>query len=62
LFAQHREEIRCVITDLTMPGMDGGKFYGFAKIQPNLPVIWSVGTTKLKQWNGLIQKNHKLFT
>ena len=40
LFAQHREEIRCVITDLTMPGMDGWEiFTALRKIQPNLPVI-----------------------
>ncbi len=40
LFAQHREEIRCVITDLTMPGMNGWEiFTALKKIQPNLPVI-----------------------
>jgi CheY-like chemotaxis protein len=40
LFTQHREKIRCVITDLTMPKMDGWEtLMALRKIQPNLPVI-----------------------
>jgi len=40
LFAQHREKIRCVITDLTMPKMDGWEtLTALRKIHPNIPVI-----------------------
>ncbi|MBU1340301.1 MAG: transporter substrate-binding domain-containing protein [Proteobacteria bacterium] len=44
LFRQHQDMIRCVITDLTMPGMDGWEILRILrKIQPALPVILASG-------------------
>ena len=44
LFRQHRSKIRCVITDLTMPHMDGWEtIAALRKIQPGLPVILASG-------------------
>jgi len=40
LFERHQNEIHCVITDLTMPKMDGcDTITALRKIQPNIPVI-----------------------
>jgi two-component system, cell cycle sensor histidine kinase and response regulator CckA len=44
LFDRHRESICCVITDLTMPDMDGWQtLAALRKIRPDLPVILASG-------------------
>ena len=44
LFKKHRNEIRCVITDLSMPDMDGWEtLTALRKIQPFIPVILASG-------------------
>ncbi|MCX6885417.1 MAG: response regulator, partial [Verrucomicrobia bacterium] len=44
LFRQHHEEIRLVISDLTMPRMDGwDTLQALRKIAPGIPVILSSG-------------------
>jgi len=43
-FGQHRETIRCVVLDLTMPGMDGkATFKQLRKLSPELPIIIASG-------------------
>lgn len=43
-FSQHRQEIGCVVLDLTMPGMDGKQIYEqLRKLSPDLPVIIASG-------------------
>ncbi len=40
LFNRHRDEIGCVITDLTMPGMDGWEtIAALRRIDPDIPII-----------------------
>ena len=47
VFRQHREDIRCVITDLTMPRMDGWEtLAALRQLQPTLPVILASGYDK----------------
>ncbi len=47
VFQQHREDIRCVITDLTMPRMDGWEtLTALRQLQPTLPVILASGYDK----------------
>lgn len=44
VFQAHREEIRCVITDLTMPRLDGwGTLSALRQFDPALPVILASG-------------------
>lgn len=44
LLRQHKGMVRCVITDLSMPGMDGWQtIAALRKIQPDLPAILSSG-------------------
>jgi CheY-like chemotaxis protein len=44
VFAQHREEIRCVLCDLTMPLMNGWEtLTALRKLSPGIPVILSSG-------------------
>jgi len=44
LFRKHQNRICCVITDLTMPDMDGGEILMvLRKIQPDLPVVLASG-------------------
>ena len=44
VFQQHREEIGCVLCDLTMPGMDGWQTISCIRaIAPELPVVLTSG-------------------
>ena len=44
VFRQHQGEIRCVVTDLTMPRRDGwGLLTALRELDPNLPVILASG-------------------
>ena len=44
IFQQHQDEIRCVLSDLTMPHMDGwDTLAALRKLSPNIPVILSSG-------------------
>ena len=41
---QHQDEVRCVLCDLTMPGMNGWEtMAALHKLAPNLPVILASG-------------------
>jgi PAS domain S-box-containing protein len=44
IFQQHQEEIRCVLSDLTMPRMNGWEaLAAMRKLSPDIPVILSSG-------------------
>ncbi|MDQ5986377.1 MAG: Sensor histidine kinase RcsC [Syntrophus sp. SKADARSKE-3] len=44
IFEQHRNEIRCVLTDLTMPQMNGWEtLTALRKLEPGIPVILASG-------------------
>ena len=44
VFRQHLDEIRCVLSDLTMPRMDGWEtLAALRKLSPDIPVILSSG-------------------
>jgi CheY-like chemotaxis protein len=44
VFKQHRDEIRCVLSDLTMPRMNGWEtLTALRKLSPDIPVILSSG-------------------
>ena len=44
VFRQHQDEIRCVLSDLTMPRMDGwDTLAALRKLSPDIPVILSSG-------------------
>jgi PAS domain S-box-containing protein len=44
MFRLHQEKVRCVLTDLTMPFMDGWEVLAAVrKLSPNIPVILSSG-------------------
>lgn len=44
IFQQHQDEIRCVLSDLTMPGMNGwDTLASLRKLSPGIPVILSSG-------------------
>lgn len=47
VFRRHKDEIRCVITDLTMPRMDGWEtLTALRQLEPKLPVILASGYDK----------------
>jgi PAS domain S-box-containing protein len=44
LFREHSDDIRCVLTDMTMPRMNGWELISALKsIQPNIPIILTSG-------------------
>jgi CheY-like chemotaxis protein len=44
LFRQHKDKIRCVLSDLSMPRMDGWEtLAALRKLAPGIPVILSSG-------------------
>jgi two-component system, cell cycle sensor histidine kinase and response regulator CckA len=44
IFQQHQDEIRCVLSDLTMPRMDGWEtLTALRKLSPDIPIILSSG-------------------
>jgi CheY-like chemotaxis protein len=46
-FQRHRDDIRCVITDLTMPRMDGWEtLTALRRMDPDIPVILASGYDK----------------
>jgi CheY-like chemotaxis protein len=60
LLRQHPGMVRCVITDLSMPGMDGWQtIAALQKIQPDLPAILSSGFEEAEVM-GLDDKEHLL--
>ncbi|MCC6488004.1 MAG: response regulator [Candidatus Hydrogenedentes bacterium] len=43
-FENHRDEIQCIILDMTMPVMDGKEtYYALRKMHPSVPIILSSG-------------------
>ena len=47
VYRQHRADIRCVVTDLTMPRLDGwGLLTALRQLDPSLPVILASGYDK----------------
>jgi two-component system cell cycle sensor histidine kinase/response regulator CckA len=53
VFRQHREEIRCVVCDLTMPRMGGWEtLAALRKISPDIPVILSSGYDEAQVMSG----------
>ena len=47
MFRQHKDEIRCVVCDLTMPRMDGWEtLAALRKLAPGLPVVLASGYDK----------------
>lgn len=53
VFRQHRDEIRCVLCDLTMPRLDGwGTLIALRKLDPGIPVILASGYDREKVMAG----------
>jgi PAS domain S-box-containing protein len=53
VFEQHKDEIRCVLCDLTMPGMNGWEtLTALRKLAPGLPVILASGYDKAQVMAG----------
>ena len=47
MFARHQNEIHCVVSDVTMPRMNGWEtLASLRKLSPNIPVILCSGTMK----------------
>jgi two-component system cell cycle sensor histidine kinase/response regulator CckA len=53
VFRQHKDEVRCVICDLTMPRMDGWEtLAALRKLAPGLPVVLTSGYDKAQVMAG----------
>ena len=53
IFRQHRDEVRCVLCDLTMPRMNGWEtLAALRKLAPGLPVILASGYDKAQVMAG----------
>ena len=53
VFQQHQDEIRCVLSDLTMPRMNGwDTLTALRKLSPNIPVILSSGYDEAQVMTG----------
>jgi two-component system cell cycle sensor histidine kinase/response regulator CckA len=53
MFRQHRDEIRCVLLDLTMPRLDGwATLAALRHINPDIPVILSSGYDEVEVMTG----------
>jgi CheY-like chemotaxis protein len=53
IFRQHQDEIRCVLCDLTMPGMDGWEtLAALRKLAPGIPAILASGYDKAHVLDG----------
>jgi CheY-like chemotaxis protein len=53
IFQQHNDEIRCVLCDLTMPGMDGWEtLAALRKLSPGIPVVLTSGYDKAQVMSG----------
>jgi CheY-like chemotaxis protein/nitrogen-specific signal transduction histidine kinase len=53
LFQKHRDNIKCLLTDLSMPAMDGWEtLAALRKIQPHLPAILSSGYDENQAMSG----------
>ena len=69
LFEQHRDEIQCVVCDLSMPRLDGwGTLTALRQLAPGLPIILSSGYDSARVMAGvhpelpqaLLQKPYEL--
>ncbi|MBF0210297.1 MAG: response regulator [Desulfamplus sp.] len=53
LFSRHNESISCLITDLSMPGIDGWETLAeIRKIQPNIPAVLTSGYDEASAMSG----------
>ena len=53
VFEQHRDEIRCVLCDLTMPRMNGwDTLTALRKLVPDIPVILASGYSEAQVMDG----------
>ena len=53
VFKQYQKNIRCILSDLTMPGMDGwDTLAALRKLSPDIPVILSSGYDEVQVMDG----------
>jgi PAS domain S-box-containing protein len=53
MFAQHQDEIRCVLSDVTMPRMDGWQtLTALRRLSPGIPAIFSSGYDEAQVLSG----------
>lgn len=62
VFRQHRQDIRCVITDLTMPRMNGWEtLTALRQLEPALPVVLASGYDKAQVMSGAPSERPQAF-
>ncbi|MEA3415188.1 MAG: response regulator [Thermodesulfobacteriota bacterium] len=62
LFNRHRGEIGCVLTDLSMPGMNGWEtIAALRRIDPNIPIILSSGYDEARVMDGGQSERPQMF-